>query len=111
MDALPMVITIVAMATAFAIGVFVFLLFPTRKPAPEPVVDVEEEGQAIANVVRPRAGLSGSLAAAAPKGYIGWIEKQIVLAGRPSGWSVTGVITWKLILAVVAALFGLLFVS
>jgi tight adherence protein C len=111
MDVVPIVITIVAAATAIAIGVFVFLLFPARKAAPETAVEIEDEGQAVANVVQSRPGLSGSLAAAAPKGYIGWIEKQIILAGRPSGWSVPGVIMWKLILAAVAVLFGFLFIS
>ena len=54
--------------------------------------------------------LSESLVAAAPKGYIGWLEKQIVYAGRPSGWTITGIMTWKVVLASVAAVFGLLFV-
>ncbi len=34
-----------------------------------------------------------------------------MLSGRPLGWSVAGVITWKLILVIVGAAFGVLFVS
>lgn len=108
---MAMVIVAVAVATAVAIGFFVFFLFPGRKPASEPATDIEVNVQSNRGVQLTRSTLSGSLVAAAPKGYVGWIEKQIILAGRPAGWSVAGVITWKAVLTVVAALFGLLFVS
>jgi pilus assembly protein TadC len=92
--------------TSLALGVFVFLLFPSRKPA----TDGETVSQpALAPVVQ-QSTLSASLVAAAPRGYIGWVEKQIVFAGRPIGWTITRVVTWKAILAGVGILFGLLFV-
>jgi len=66
--------------------------------------------QLVRGTTQERMSLSESLAAAAPKGYVGWFEKQIVYAGRPSGWTVTRIMTWKVVLALVAALFGLLFI-
>lgn len=111
MDSLPLAIVGVAVATAAAIGVFIFFLFPGRRPAVESTADADSDIQPALAVVQPRNSISGSLVAAAPKGYVGWIEKQVVLAGRPPGWSVPGVITWKLILAITGTLFGLLFVS
>ncbi|WP_159600753.1 type II secretion system F family protein [Agromyces humi] len=111
MDSLPLTIVGVAVATAAAIGVFIFFLFPGRRPATESTPEADSGAQPALAVVQPRTSISGSLIAAAPKGYVGWIDKQIVLAGRPPGWSVPGVITWKLILAITGTLFGFLFVS
>ncbi|MFF2389107.1 type II secretion system F family protein [Agromyces sp. NPDC058104] len=93
----------VALLTAIAFGVFVFLLFPARKPKAEAAADgpVEEPVQ--------RGTIGASLVAAAPRGYIGWIEKQILFAGRPTGWTLSGIITWKLVLGTVGAVFGILF--
>lgn len=93
-------------ATAVALGLFVFFLFPARKQA---------ETEATAEAAAAPGAASGpsiqaSLIAAAPRGYIGWIEKQIVLAGRPLGWTMQGIITWKIALTIATALFGLLFV-
>lgn len=111
MDALQLTIVGVAAATAVAVGLFVFLLFPSRRPAPDQSVEAEGDAQPAIALVQPRTTISGSLVAAAPKGYVGWIEKQIILAGRPAGWSVATVITWKLILLIVAVLLGILFLS
>ena len=111
MDILPFTIAGVAIATAVAVGVFIFLLFPSRRSASDALVESETEAQPTIAMVQSRTSISGSLVAAAPKGYVGWIEKQIVLSGRPLGWSVAGLITWKLILVIVGAAFGVLFVS
>lgn len=93
----------VALLTAIAFGVFVFLLFPARKPQAEMAGDapVEEPVQ--------RGTIGASLVAAAPRGYVGWIEKQILFAGRPRGWTLSSIITWKLVLGTVGAVFGILF--
>ncbi|MCD2443473.1 type II secretion system F family protein [Agromyces sp. SYSU K20354] len=92
--------------TAIALGLFVFLLFPSRKPASSPA----DEVQFVRGATQERVSLGESLASAAPKGYVGWLEKQIVYAGRPSGWTITSIVTWKVVLATVATVFGLLFV-
>ncbi|GAA1769984.1 type II secretion system F family protein [Agromyces humatus] len=97
---------IAAGGTAIALGLFVFLLFPSRKPASPPA----DEVQYVRGATQERMSLGESLASAAPKGYVGWLEKQIVYAGRPSGWTITSIVTWKVVLATVATVFGLLFV-
>lgn len=92
--------------TALALGVFVFLLFPARQKA---VIETPAE-------VHPQLGriqqtsIGASLAATAPRGYTAWLEKQLVFAGRPAGWSTSSIITWKLVLACTGVIFGALFV-
>ena len=53
--------------------------------------------------------IGASLVAAAPKGYIGWLEKQIVFAGRPVGWTVRRIVAWKIVLPSSASSSALLF--
>lgn len=91
---------------AIAAGAFVFLLLPGRRIEREPAVD---SGSAILPVQR--SSFSESLVAAAPRGYIGWIERQVVVAGRPVGWSVGRILTWKIVLASIGLLLGLLFIA
>lgn len=102
----PVVVAYVAIAvTALAFGLFVFLLFPSRKPAVEPTENVHP----ILGPVQ-QSSLTASLIAAAPRGYIGWIEKQVIFAGRPSGWTVQKIVTWKIVLSVFGIIVGLLFI-
>lgn len=103
----PIIVAYLAIAvTAIAIGVFVFLVFPSQKPAIE---EATEEHPTLGRVQQ--SSFSASLIAAAPRGYIGWIEKQVVYAGRPPGWTVSRIVTWKIVLAVFGIVFGLLFIS
>ncbi|MFF2277822.1 type II secretion system F family protein [Agromyces sp. NPDC058126] len=90
--------------TAIAFGVFVFLLFPERRPAIDPAV---EEHPALGPVQQ--GSLGTSLVAAAPSGYIAWLEKQLVFAGRPNGWSLNGIVVWKIVLGIVGIIFGSVF--
>jgi tight adherence protein C len=85
----------------------VFLLFPARKPDAEGAVEATQDRPSAPS----RSALGISIVGAAPKGYVGWIENQIVFAGRPSGWSVSGIITAKILLGLVAGVLGLLFIS
>lgn len=110
MISLPILILATAVLTALAVGLFVFLLFPSRKSATEAVVEEMVETSS-APVPRVRTSPSSSLVAAAPSGYVGWLEKQIIYAGRPRGWSVGGIIIWKIVLGVLAALVSAGFLS
>ncbi|MFF2273457.1 type II secretion system F family protein [Agromyces sp. NPDC058136] len=94
----------VALLTAIAFAAFVFLLFPARKT----VAALSDEAGAVEEPVQ-RGTIGASLIAAAPRGYVGWIEKQIIFAGRPIGWTLGGIITWKLVLGVVGAVLGTMF--
>ncbi|MDQ0894607.1 type II secretion system F family protein [Agromyces ramosus] len=100
-----MLINIVIGVTALALGAFVFLLFPGRRVVAEPAAEEPALG-----AVHQQTSLSASLVAAAPRGYVHWIEKQLVYAGRPSGWSLNGLVVWKIMLATAGVLFGLMFV-
>ncbi|MDQ0894599.1 type II secretion system F family protein [Agromyces ramosus] len=105
MDASTVLINVVIGVTALALGAFVFLLFPGRHLVAEPTV---KEHPTLGPVQQ--TSLAASLVAAAPSGYTGWIEKQLVYAGRPSGWSLNGLVVWKIMLATAGVLFGLMFV-
>lgn len=99
-----MLVYVLIGVTALAFGVFVFLLFPARREA---AVTTVEEHPALGPVQQ--GSISASLVAAAPSGYIAWIERQLVYAGRPSGWSVNGIVVWKIILAIAGVLFVVMF--
>ncbi|MGB4137898.1 MAG: type II secretion system F family protein [Microbacterium sp.] len=107
-----MPVLIVAVATALLFGLFVFLLFPAQKSraAAAVLAEAEAAGAVVVPEVGPvqQASFGSRLVAAAPKGYIGWLEKQIVHAGRPKGWTPNAMAVWKVVLLVVALLFGIL---
>lgn len=99
---------VVAVATAIFFGTFVFLLFPKgakRGAVPDGAVVVPEVGPV------QQGSIGSRLVAAAPKGYIGWLEKQIVYAGRPGGWTPNAMAVWKIVLPAVAIVLGLLLLS
>ncbi|WP_242609440.1 type II secretion system F family protein [Agromyces ramosus] len=102
-----MVIYVIIGATALAIGAFVFLLFPGKRAAASTSAELTEENPSLPPVQQ--SSIGASLIAAAPRGYIGWLEKQLVYAGRPSGWSIPGIISWKIILSILGIVLGLLF--
>ncbi|WP_395244492.1 type II secretion system F family protein [Agromyces sp. MMS24-K17] len=94
---------------AIGLGVLVFVLFPGRKP----VADTAERNVEVhpsLGVVQQRPSLAQSLITAAPAGYAGWLEKQVVYAGRPIGWTVHRIVTCKLVLLVIGVVGGFLFV-
>lgn len=96
-----------AIVTALGLGAAVFFLVRPRSVAvPEPAYDVDA---AVGPVQR--STFSASLVAAAPRGYIGWLERQIVFAGRPQGWTIASMFTWKVVLPIAALLLGALFIA
>ena len=46
-----------------------------------------------------------------PKGYLGWIERQIVLAGRPAGWSLDRILIAKPLLTVLFGTLAVLWIA
>ncbi len=86
--------------TALGLGALVFFVF-LAIPVGRPTV-----GEFVA--VRPTRGRQPGLApserlvAAAPAGYVGWLERQIVYAGRQNSWTVGGILLLKVVLTVVA---------
>ena len=100
MDLSTVLMYVAAAFVAAGIGVLVFALFPSRKPSLEPSTG---EGQATTVGPVQQSSIGASLVAVAPRGYVGWLERQIVLAGRPIGWTVTKIMVWKLLLPVIGA--------
>ncbi|MFC6356673.1 type II secretion system F family protein [Luethyella okanaganae] len=47
---------------------------------------------------------SGGLSGLAPRGYLGMLDRQLVLAGRPAGWTIDKILIVKPVLAAVGAL-------
>ena len=105
METSAVLIYVLIGVTAIAFGLFVFLLFPARREATAQAT--VEEHPTLGPVQQ--GSISASLIAAAPSGYIAWIEKQLVYAGRPAGWSLNGIVVWKILLAIVGVLFALMF--
>lgn len=98
---------------AIGLGVLVFLLFPGRAPAVENADAAADRGVELHptfGVVQQRPSLAQTLVTAAPASYAGWLERQVVYAGRPVGWTLGRIVTWKVVLLLVGALGGFLFV-
>lgn len=87
----------IAVVTALALGAFVFLLFPRAARA-----EASEAG--VAEPAPQRSSFAESLTASAPRGYLSWLDRQIRYAGRPSSWTVQGILVWKLVLLVLGTL-------
>ncbi|RXZ49020.1 type II secretion system F family protein [Agromyces fucosus] len=106
---MPVFIMVVGLLSAAAFGVFVFLLFPATTKAPVPATEASEIEQPTAVPVQ-QSTIGTRFVAAAPKGYIAWIERQILHAGRPAGWTVARILVWKVVLTAIAVIFGWMFV-
>jgi len=98
----PVLIIVAAAALSVgvaALGFLVFLAVPTGAPT--------------VHLVEPRIPAAASQSAterlvhAAPKGYVGWIERQIVYAGRQADWSAGAFLMIKLVVTLVALAFAI----
>ncbi|MGR0219688.1 type II secretion system F family protein [Agromyces sp. ZXT2-6] len=96
---------IAALTVGVSIGLVAWFLIGAGR-----VKTVEAAGAETTEPVQ-RASFSESLVSAAPKGYIGWLERQIIYAGRPESWSVTKIFVWKIILVITVLVLGWLFIS
>jgi tight adherence protein C len=76
-----------------ALVLLVFLALPSARPAAERSGAVPPLGRA--------RSLAQGIAGSAPRGYIAWLEKQIVLSGHVGQWSVGGILIVNLITFVV----------
>lgn len=93
MDALAFVAIAAAAAGGALLLFLIFLAIPVGAPtvADYPTAPREKTPRT------PSAAPSVRLAAAAPKGYIAWLERQIVYAGKQSSWTAGGFILAKLL--------------
>jgi len=98
-----MPVLIIVAATALCVGVVLlaflaFLAVPTGAPT---VHLVEPRSPA------PSMSATQRLVHAAPTGYVGWIERQIVYAGRQADWSAGAFLAIKLVVTLVAVALAL----
>lgn len=105
---MSIVVMIIAVVTAVCFGLFIFLLFPKTAKR-----DEVQDGTVVVSQIGPvqQGSIGARLVAVAPKGYIGWLEKQIVYAGRPNGWTPNALAVWKIVLPIAAMLLGVLVLS
>lgn len=88
----PVVIAAIA-AAALGSAVLLFLVFLAIPVSAPTVADYPTPSPARNPSVAP----SARLVAAAPKGYIAWLERQIVYAGRDGSWTAGGFVLAKLL--------------
>lgn len=104
-------IAIIAIAAAVVGGAalvfLVFLAVPVGAPTVADYPTVAPARGARAPSVAP----SLRLASAAPKGYIAWLERQIIYAGRENSWTAGGFILAKLLGTVFAVILAWLVLS
>lgn len=104
---MPSIVAIfAALAVAGGIGALVGILVGGRRHVP---VMVDGEVPRAPAALRP-AQLRRAHDAA-PKWYLKVLDRQLVLAGRPSGWTLDKVILGKLLLAVAGVLLALVWIS
>ena len=68
------------------------------------------EGPVDAEIVQ-RPSFAETLVDAAPKGYIGWLERQITYAGRPDGWTLSKIFRMKIFLVAAVGVLGWLLIT
>lgn len=98
-------IILAAVATAVGIAGFGYALFamvPLGRPTVHLVPDTRPAG-----VPATRSTEGARLTNAVPSGYVGWIERQIVYAGRAGEWSASTFLAIKLVVGLLGLTFGL----
>jgi len=101
---MPSLIAIAAaIAVAGGFGAFIGILVGGRAPQ-----QAAEEGGGTA---LPRPTMGEGLRRLAPRGYLAWLERQHVLAGRPAAWTIDKVVMVKPLAAAAGALLALWWIS
>jgi tight adherence protein C len=85
-----------------AFGFALFMLVPLGRPTVHLVPDSRQ------SAAPPAPSRRASLTGIAPSGYVRWIERQIVYAGRAGEWSASVFLGIKVVVAIPGVLFGLL---
>lgn len=104
-------IAIAAIAAAVVGGALLLFLVFLAIPVGAPTVADYPTSAPARGARGPSVPPSVRLAAAAPKGYIGWLERQIVYAGRENSWTAGGFILAKLLGTAFAVVLALLVLS
>lgn len=104
-------VVIVAVAAAALGGALLLFLVFLAIPVGAPTVADLPSTASPRGARGPSAAPSDRLVAAAPKGYIAWLERQIVYAGRQNSWTAGGFVLAKLLGTAFALLLAWLVLS
>lgn len=89
-----------AAAAAAGVAGLLFLVF-LLVPVGAPTVHEAPRERIVRSPGGTRPPFADRLAGRAPRGYIGWVERQIVYAGRASDWTAGGFVALKVAVALV----------
>jgi tight adherence protein C len=99
---------VAAVAAAVGVAGFAFVLF-LMVPLGRPTVHLVPESRPHA-LEGPKRTTGSRLTSVAPRGYVGWIERQIVYAGRAGEWSASVFLAMKLAVGVPGIFVGVLLI-
>ena len=103
----PIEILLAIAGGALGLGGIVYLfisLVPARATTGYEVVDPAAERERDTRPVTER------IAAAVPTGYLGWIQRQIIFAGRAREWTPGGFLVIKLVVAILLVFMGIMWI-
>lgn len=106
MELIPL---LAAIATGVGAASFAFALF-LLVPLGAPTVHVLPEATT-ARSNEPRASAGERLTRVAPRGYVAWIERQIVFAGRAGQWTAARFLAIKIVTSVPPIVIGILLIA
>ncbi|MCU1440621.1 MAG: type secretion system family protein [Rhodoglobus sp.] len=108
---MSLIVILACVAVAGGIAAVVGILIGGGRQRTAPAVTPMPDGPPAAPSPKAKRAGGEALTGALPKGYIGMIERNIMLAGRPVGWTVDKIILAKPMLAVPIALAAYWFAS
>lgn len=100
---MPVVIYVAIAAVALGVGGLVFVVFTTI-PSKRDVAAVVASSTAAERERVERGSFGDTLAAVMPGGYSGWVQKQILYAGKAGQWSVGGFFLLRFFVTIIALL-------
>ena len=109
---MPFTIAVIAcIAVAGGVGAIIGILVGGGRKHPATAGESLADGTPRQALRRSDEKTVSSITAAVPRGYLGLIERQITLAGRPPGWTIDKIILAKPVIAVPLAAAAWLWVS
>jgi tight adherence protein C len=102
------VAVIACIAIAGGVGAILGILIAGGRKRP---VNALADGLPRKSAQRSEEKTGSSITSAVPRGYLGLIERQIMLAGRPPGWTIDKIILAKPVIAVPLALVAWLWIG
>jgi len=93
-------------AVAIGAGLLIFLVFASL-PQKAAVRELLEPTQVEVRRPDDTRSVSERLADTLPSGYTGWVQRQIIYAGRTGSWSVGGFVLLKLFVTALGVLIGI----